>query len=168
MVTLSIVGASNSGKTTLLEDLIWHFSELGLKVATVKHTSHDHAFDREGKDSFRHRQAGAMMTLVSGSSETALFAGADPKLNDRLREMLESESDIILIEGDKFSDCDKVLLTRHVERLSDPKPVNLIASYGPKRPESATTHFELDDISGLANFLTSRYFPSLAGVTRAE
>lgn len=163
MATLSIVGASNCGKTTLLEDLIWHFSELGLKVATIKHTSHDHAFDREGKDSFRHRQAGAVMTLVSGKSEIALFAGAEPGLNDHLRELLESASDIILVEGDKFSECDKVLLTRHFERLSDPKPANLIATYGPRLPEYDTSHFELDEISGLADFLTTRYFPLLAG-----
>ena len=90
---------------------------------------------------------------------------AKEKLNDRLRQVLESESDVILIEGDKFSGCEKVLLTRGIERLSDPKPANVIATYGPQVQECDTAHFELDDISGLASFLTNRFFPQLAGVT---
>ena len=58
MVELGIVGARNSGKTTVVEKLIHYLTENGVRVASVKHTSHAHRFDTPGKDSHRHREAG--------------------------------------------------------------------------------------------------------------
>ncbi|MCK4847203.1 MAG: molybdopterin-guanine dinucleotide biosynthesis protein B, partial [Deltaproteobacteria bacterium] len=57
---ISIVGLSGSGKTTVLEKLITELSERGLKVGTIKHSCHPHPVDAPGKDSWRHREAGAV------------------------------------------------------------------------------------------------------------
>jgi len=56
---IHIVGRKNAGKTTLVCDLIAALTQQGLRVATVKHTHHQHELDVPGKDSWRHREAGA-------------------------------------------------------------------------------------------------------------
>ena len=63
---LSIVGKSNSGKTTLLEKLITELTGRGWRVATIKHNKHGFNIDHEGKDSYRHKKAGALTTVEIG------------------------------------------------------------------------------------------------------
>ena len=63
---LSFVGRSNSGKTTLIERVIPMLVRAGYKVATVKHAGHGFDLDTEGKDSWRHKQAGASSACPSG------------------------------------------------------------------------------------------------------
>jgi GTPase SAR1 family protein len=72
---IGIIGAKNSGKTTLIEALIKALSERELRIATIKHTPHDHSFDTDGKDSYKHRQAGSTVTMAVGNNEMALFFG---------------------------------------------------------------------------------------------
>ncbi len=97
---LHIVGASNSGKTTLIERLLPVLRAHGLRVATIKHAHHRLDPDTPGKDSWRHRQAGAMATLLIGPGQMQLVgdapADAEPA---RLAARFLDEADLVLVEG---------------------------------------------------------------------
>ncbi len=69
---ISIAGKSNSGKTTLLERLIFELNSRGYKIGSVKHTHDGFDFDKPGKDSWRHKRAGARATLVVTDTKIAL------------------------------------------------------------------------------------------------
>jgi molybdopterin-guanine dinucleotide biosynthesis protein B len=99
---LGIIGWSGSGKTALLEALIPLLRARGLTVSTVKHTHHGFDMDRPGKDSFRHREAGAQEVLVASSKRWALLhevAGPEPPLPALLRKL--EPVDLVLVEGFK-------------------------------------------------------------------
>ena len=73
MKRIHIIGRKNSGKTTLIVDLVRHLSALGYLVGTVKHTHHAHELDTPGKDSYRHRQAGAAAVGILTPTMSAVF-----------------------------------------------------------------------------------------------
>lgn len=102
MDALGIVGWSGSGKTTLLVALLPVLRARGLRVSTVKHAHHGFDMDRPGKDSFRHREAGAHEVLVASSARWALLhevEGAEPSLPDLLARL--DPVDLVLVEGFK-------------------------------------------------------------------
>lgn len=102
MHVLGIVGWSGSGKTTLLTALLPCLIARGVTVSTVKHVHHGFDIDRPGKDSFRHRAAGAREVLISGAERWALLhevAGAEPGLEELLARL--SPVDLVLVEGFK-------------------------------------------------------------------
>ena len=102
MKVLGIVGWSGSGKTTLLVALLPLLRAGGLRVSTVKHTHHGFDMDRPGKDSHRHREAGAHEVLVASSGRWALLhevVGLEPGLPDLLRKL--DPVDLVLVEGFK-------------------------------------------------------------------
>lgn len=163
MYEIGIVGAKNSGKTTLLESLIPALAAQGIKTATIKHTQHAHRFDPEGKDSFRHRRAGSVATIAISEVETALFAGRDDRLFDRLRETLSEFCDICLVEGDKGNRRPKILLTRNLENTEGKIPDNIVASYGDSQFREDTPHFVTAQIDALADFIIKE-----SGKSRSE
>jgi molybdopterin-guanine dinucleotide biosynthesis protein B len=154
MVELGIVGARNSGKTTVIEKLVRHLSDDGLLVATVKHTSHGHRFDTVGKDSYRHREAGAGLTVAVSDTEVAVFARPDTLDLTNVQELVEQQFDLWLVEGDRTADRPKVLVTRELDDFSKPLPSNIVVTIGPERLDGVTTHFDTDDIVGLGSFVT--------------
>ncbi len=102
MKVLGIVGWSGSGKTTLLTALLPLLLGRGVTVSTVKHTHHGFDMDRPGKDTFRHREAGAMEVLVASGERWALLhevAGPEPRLPELLARM--QPVDLVLVEGFK-------------------------------------------------------------------
>ena len=97
---LGIAGWSGAGKTTLIEAVMPRLRAAGLTVSTVKHAHHGAEFDRPGKDSWRHREAGAREVLVASPHRWALLheePGAEPELPDLLARM--SAVDLVLVEG---------------------------------------------------------------------
>jgi molybdopterin-guanine dinucleotide biosynthesis adapter protein len=99
---LGIVGWSGSGKTTLVTRLIPLLSTAGWTVSTVKHTHHGFDMDRPGKDTYRHREAGAHEVLVAAGTRWALLhevVGAEPSLPELLERM--QPVDLVLVEGYK-------------------------------------------------------------------
>jgi molybdopterin-guanine dinucleotide biosynthesis protein B len=113
MRVVGIVGWSGSGKTTLVTALIPLFRARGQRVSTIKHAHHGFDMDRPGKDSFRHRQAGATEVLVASSGRWALLhetQGAEPDL-DALLARLEPV-DIVLVEGFKSYSLPKIEVHR--------------------------------------------------------
>src|SRR5207253_10019774 len=74
---LCFVGRSNSGKTTLIERLIPALVREGYRVATIKHAGHGFNLDTEGKDSWRHKRAGAHTVIVTTKGSLAMFTDVD-------------------------------------------------------------------------------------------
>ena len=157
MVELGIVGGRNSGKTTLVEALVNRLTELSYNVATVKHTSHEHLFDQPGKDSYRHRRAGAEMTLAVSGSELALFADSTSAHKIEMMNILTAHCDICLVEGDRSADRMKVFLTRNRQPGVGELPANIVAVYGPGFDDLKTPRYGLDDIDGLVKFIVDRF-----------
>jgi molybdopterin-guanine dinucleotide biosynthesis protein B len=103
MQIFGISGYSGSGKTTLLEQLLPCLKARGLKIAVIKHTHHDFDLDQPGKDSWRHRAAGADEVLLAGGQRWALLHELrdqpEPDLNELVSHL--SPCDLVLVEGFK-------------------------------------------------------------------
>lgn len=102
MKVLGIVGWSGSGKTSLLTKILPLLRAANLRVSTIKHTHHDFDMDRPGKDSFRHREAGAHEVLVASGTRWALLhevEGPEPELPALLKKL--DPVDLVLVEGYK-------------------------------------------------------------------
>lgn len=114
MKVFGIAGWSGSGKTTLLEKLIPALTARGLKVAVIKHAHHGFDIDKPGKDSYRHREAGAVEVLLSCNERWALMherrAEAEPTLAELLGHL--SPCDLVLIEGFKQEPVPKLEVHR--------------------------------------------------------
>ncbi|OHX10681.1 molybdopterin-guanine dinucleotide biosynthesis protein B [Chromobacterium sphagni] len=109
---LGVAGYSGSGKTTLLEAVLPLLMEDGLRVAVIKHSHHDIALDLPGKDSFRHRQAGACEVMVVSPNRFGLFAETPCALT--LDEQLArlGPCDLVLLEGGKSQALPKLEVFR--------------------------------------------------------
>jgi len=103
MKVFGIAGYSGSGKTTLLEKLLPRLSALGLRVSVIKHAHHNFDIDQPGKDSYRHRQAGASEVLLTSSARWVLMhelrEAPEPALDECLKHL--SPCDLVLVEGYK-------------------------------------------------------------------
>ena len=103
MKIYGITGYKNAGKTGLMERLVTEIAGRGFTVSTVKHAHHSFDVDHPGKDSFRHRQAGASQVLLSSRNRWALMTelrGADEASLDDLLAQL-TPVDLVLVEGYK-------------------------------------------------------------------
>jgi molybdopterin-guanine dinucleotide biosynthesis protein MobB len=157
---VAIVGHQGSGKTTLIERLIPAIHRLGLTVSTIKHTHH-HQFELDvpGKDSYRHRRAGASEVIVASDSAWARIAArsAPASLSDLLAEL--RPVDVVLIEGFKKLDA-----LRRVEvfrgtgtplALSDPGIAAVAAPSGVLLAGYPGKTLPLDDIGAVVEFILS-------------
>lgn len=117
MKRLHIVGGKNHGKTTLVIDLVRAFVARDIRVGTIKHTHHRHELDVPGKDSFRHREAGASAVGILSPSLSAMFvptaAGLD-RGDDRYAafEPLFAHCEFVLVEGDSQASAPKIEVWR--------------------------------------------------------
>jgi molybdopterin-guanine dinucleotide biosynthesis protein B len=156
---VAVVGRSGSGKTTLLEKLIPVLRGRGFRIGTVKHVSHGFEMDREGKDSWRHRRAGADATLVLTHGAIAMIRDAhEPSLQEATAYL--DGVDIIVVEGFKTAEVPKI----EVFRTDGPHPSPLFmegtviealvtdAGFHPGVPV-----FGLDDAEALADFIQERF-----------
>ncbi|MEZ6062575.1 MAG: molybdopterin-guanine dinucleotide biosynthesis protein B [Planctomycetaceae bacterium] len=111
-----IVGRKNAGKTTLVCDLVQRLTQAGLQVATIKHTHHRHELDTPGKDSHRHRQAGAAAVGILSPGMTAAFipGNRDVREDDRYEhfDVLFRDFDLILVEGDLHATARRIEVWR--------------------------------------------------------
>jgi len=117
---LGIVGGSGSGKTTLITALVPRLAAHGLSVSVVKHAHHGFDIDRPGKDSFRHREAGAREVLVASPQRWALLCenrDAEPPLATLLARL--APVDLVLVEG--FKSADHAQLEVHRPSLGRPR-----------------------------------------------
>ena len=152
-------GWSGSGKTTLMEKLIPELKARNLRVGTIKHHHRDFDIDDPGKDSWRHRKAGADRSIISSPGRIGVFIETDH--DHRPKELLPllSDVDIVLVEGYKNENLPKVEIYRQDLHenpmfLKDP---NLIAMMTDADLDLEVPRFDLDDIKGLADYLVG-YF----------
>ncbi len=109
---ISIVGKSNSGKTTLIEKMIPLFIEKKYRTGTIKHHLHDYDSDIRGKDSWRHQNAGARQTMIASPSKLSFFSHINSELPlDKLLNYFD-DSDIIITDGYKKSCKPKIEVFR--------------------------------------------------------
>jgi molybdopterin-guanine dinucleotide biosynthesis adapter protein len=102
MRVFGVIGWKNAGKTSLMERLVAEITARGFTVSTVKHVHHDVDLDRPGKDSFRHRAAGAREVVLASAQRFAVMVehrGAEPDLNAVLARL--TPVDLVLVEGYK-------------------------------------------------------------------
>ena len=155
---IAIIGWKNSGKTTLTERLISETSSRGLRVTSLKHAHHAFDIDQEGTDSFRHRKAGAVTTILASSHRIAMMQelgeNEEPSM-DALRAMLPP-SDITIAEGYKRETIPKIALWDGVnieqatQWLQDENVTALVSRNGSKC-DTDLPQFQADDISAIAD-----------------
>jgi|GEM_PF-600256 len=141
MKVMGIIGWSGSGKTALLVELLSRLRADGVSVSTIKHAHHGFDMDRPGKDSFRHREAGAHEVLVTSGARWALLhetEGPEPGLDELLGRL--DPVDLVLVEGYKSHSFPKL----EVHRPSVGKP-----AIWPRDPDVvAVASDEILDIGG--------------------
>jgi molybdopterin-guanine dinucleotide biosynthesis protein B len=168
---ISIVGKSDSGKTTFIEKLIPELNRRGYRVATIKHDTHGFEIDREGKDTWRHAQAGARAVIISSQDKLALIKKVEQELSlDGLSRLIEGV-DLILTEGYKRENKPKIEVLR---TQLDPLPLcsqddNLLAIVADQvdhsrdiRDQFSVPWFHWDDIQGVADYIEKKYLTSTA------
>lgn len=160
---ISIVGKSDSGKTTFIEKLLPELVRRGYRVATVKHDVHGFEVDREGKDSWRHKQAGAHTTVISSPQKVAIIRDVDRDMTlAELREKLIQDVDLILSEGYKKDVQPKIEIFRkekHQELLCS-KEDHLVAIVSNKAFDVGVPCFSLDDPKAVADFIEEKFLKS--------
>lgn len=110
---ISFIAKSGTGKTTLIEKIIRILSEKGYRVSSIKHTDHDFEADIPGKDSWRHKKAGAYSTMLLSENKMAFFGNAEvPFELTHIISRYFSGSDIVIIEGFKDIKVRKIQLLR--------------------------------------------------------
>jgi len=160
---ISIVGKSDSGKTTLIEKLVPELTRRGYRIATVKHDVHGFEVDQEGKDSWRHKQAGAHTVVISSPNKIALIRDVERDLNlDEIREKLIQDVDLILSEGYKKDVQSKIEIFRKEKhkKLLSTKEDNLVAIVSNQDFNVGVPCFHLEDMKGLSNFIEEEFLKS--------
>ena len=156
---ISVAGISNSGKTTLIVKLIKELKVRGFRVATIKHSHHDFELDTEGKDSWKHTQAGADVVVVTSQNTMGIIRKSCKEIS--LTEIINTylqDTDIVIIEGYKSEEIPKIEVFRTdvSNKLVCKDDKNLIAVVGNTDPKLEVPFFNInEDISTITDFLIS-------------
>lgn len=153
-----ITGWKNSGKTTLVEALIRELTGRGYRISTIKHAHHAFNIDVPGKDSYRHREAGAHEVIVASDQRWALMHEIHDDTPPTLVDLLShfGDCDLLLVEGFKGDDHPKIEVLRALGtkgRIADSD--SSICAVATPDAVLAGRHrrLDLDDISAIADFI---------------
>jgi molybdopterin-guanine dinucleotide biosynthesis adapter protein len=158
---LGFAGYSGSGKTTLLEKVIPLLQQHGLRISVIKHAHHDFDIDHPGKDSFRHRAAGAHEVLIASGHQWALIHELRDESEPGLEQLCArlSPCDLILVEGYKFSSIPKLEIYR-IETghpLLYPNDSNIIAVVSDHQEALPVSMLDINAPQRVADFIVE-YF----------
>jgi molybdopterin-guanine dinucleotide biosynthesis protein B len=160
MKVFGFAGWSGSGKTTLIEQLIPRFVQRGLRVSLIKHAHHTFDVDQPGKDSHRHRQAGAAEILVTSSRRWVLMhelRGAhEPAFDDQVKRI--SPCDLLLVEGFKHAPIPKLEVWRKEtgEALLHPNDPHIVAVASDAKIETKLPVLDLNDVDAICRFILKK------------
>lgn len=157
MKVFGVTGWKNTGKTGLMERLVIEITARGFSVSTVKHAHHSFDVDHEGRDSYRHRVAGAREVLLSSGTRWALMHELRGAAEVPLAELLEKLSpvDLVLVEGFKAEGHKKL----ECHRQAAGKPVlarddgSIVALASDVALDVVQPVFDLDDTKAIADFI---------------
>ncbi len=160
MRVYGVVGWKNTGKTGLMERLVSEITGRGFTVSTIKHAHHQVDIDQPGRDSHRHREAGATEVLLASSSRWALMhelrSAPEPRFRDLLARL--SPVDLVLVEGYKRDDHPKIETHRAAAGrpllASEDGTICAVAS-DTALPDLNVPLFDLDDTRAIADFILS-------------
>jgi molybdopterin-guanine dinucleotide biosynthesis protein MobB len=157
---VSIVGKSDSGKTTVMEGLIRALSAMGYRVATVKHHIHEVDVDVPGKDSWRHARAGSVTVMISSPTQFAVFRRVDEERT--LEQLVEAagDADLLLTEGFKRAGDVRIEVVRGArsdEMISRPGEVFAVMTDVPEIIPAGVPVFPLDAHSSVAELIEESF-----------
>lgn len=155
---LGVAGFSGCGKTTLIEALLPCLAARGLTVSVIKHSHHALEVDTLGKDSDRHRKAGAHQVLLLGDTRYALTAELAAPLDLAAQLALLSPCDLVLLEGQKWADVDKVEVWRPVHgkpRLAATRVIALASDTASAADAGDLPLLDLNDVPAIAEFIAA-------------
>jgi molybdopterin-guanine dinucleotide biosynthesis adapter protein len=155
---IGVAGFKNAGKTTLVERLVRELTRRGYRISTVKHAHHSFDIDHEGRDSFRHRHAGAGEVAVISGQRWAIIhelrGEAEPSFDAILAKL--SPCDLVIVEGYKHGSHDKIevrnLALDHPKLAGDDPTIVAIAANGPVA-DAQVPVFDRDHVEALADFI---------------
>ena len=159
MKIYGVVGWKNAGKTGLMERLVTEITGRGITVSTVKHAHHTFDVDHKGKDSYRHRVAGASEVLLASRNRVALMQELrdqdEPALSDLLKRL--SPVDLVLVEGYKRDAHPKVEAHRAEtgNPLIAPEDPTIRAIASDTALDMDRPVFDLNDTTSIADFILS-------------
>jgi len=157
MKVYGVIGWKNSGKTSLMERLVAEITGRGLAVSTVKHVHHDVDLDIPGKDTFRHRAAGATETVLASAHRFALMRehrGPEPELSQILTRL--APVDLVLVEGYKRDAHPKIEVWRTAtgQSLIQPDdPLVRAVATDAALPPLPVPVLDLNDTAAVADFI---------------
>jgi molybdopterin-guanine dinucleotide biosynthesis adapter protein len=156
MKVFGIIGWKNAGKTSLMERLVADITGRGLTVSTVKHVHHDVDLDQPGKDTFRHRTAGASEVILASAQRFALLhehRGEEPALADILTRL--APVDLVLVEGYKRDSHAKIEVFRTGEgrKLIQPDDPTVRAVATDTVVDVTVPVLDLNDTRAVADFV---------------
>ncbi|QFT61725.1 molybdopterin molybdotransferase/molybdopterin-guanine dinucleotide biosynthesis protein B [Roseivivax halotolerans] len=157
MKLYGVTGWKNSGKTGLMERLVAEITARGFSVSTVKHAHHSFDVDQKGRDSYRHREAGAREVLLSSRNRVALMTELRGEEEPTLEALLQrlAPVDLVLIEGYKRDRHPKIEAHRAEtgQPLIAPEDETIRAVASNTRPDVDRPLFDLDDTAAIADFI---------------
>ncbi len=157
MKIFGVTGWKNSVKTGLMERLIAEFTARGLSVSSIKHAHHSFDIDHPGRDSYRHRDAGARQVLLASRNRWALMHELrdedEPSLGDLLKQL--SPVDLVLIEGYKRDRHPKIEAHRKEtgQPLIAPEDETIVAVASDTSVSVDRPVLDLNDTAAIANFI---------------
>jgi molybdopterin-guanine dinucleotide biosynthesis protein B len=160
-VVVSVVGTSKAGKTTFLEKLIPELRRRGYRIGTIKHDVHDSfSLDQEGKDTWKHRQAGAQTVAISSPARVGLTKQVREEMTlDQLAALYFQDEDLVLTEGYKGGNKPKIEVCRK-ERQTQPicsEKDGLVAVVSDFPTGGGVPCFPLEDVGRVADFIEERF-----------
>jgi len=159
---ISIVSKKNCGKTTLLEKLIPVLKQRGYRVGTIKHDIHGFDIDHEGKDTFRHKAAGADTVAISCPWKLSVIKDVAEELTpEQLVEQYLGDVDMVLTEGYKRAGLPQIEVFRkqahHQPIHAKGQPNTLVALLSDVPLDLGVAHMDLNDVEALADLIEKKY-----------